>query len=198
MPISFWLVALVPCVLHCPMISRGRKRKHPTENPSEFAPRNTSIPIASLADYANTSGETWLLASSGMAPRKGVSPRRGGLTSPPALGRQPLTGQGLFFQMPPGMSRGNMGRGASFNVSGWRPDSPTPTRPDPTYLDPDPTRSRLNPKTWFQSSSIPDPDHMHRTTVCTPVPEPRTPRPWVANSRPLSPPNKYRFPPLRG
>lgn len=138
MPISFWLVALVPCVLHCPMISRGRKRKHPTENPSEFAPRNTSIPIASLADYANTSGETWLLASSGMAPRKGVSPRRGDLTNPPALGRQPLTGQGLFFQMPPGMSRGNMGRGASFNVSGWRPDSPTPTRPDLLGSRPDP------------------------------------------------------------
>lgn len=127
MPTSFWLVVLVPYVLHYRMISKGQKRKHQTENPFEFVPRNISIPIASLADYANTSGGTWLLASLGMAQRKDGSPRSGDLTSPPSPGR-PALARG-FFQMPPGMSRVNVGRGAIFKDLGLAPRLPDP-RPD--------------------------------------------------------------------
>ena len=135
MPTSFWLVVRDPFALHCPMILKARKLKHQTGRLSESAPRNISIPIASLVDYANTSGETWLLASLGMAQRKDGSPRRGDLTSPPSPGR-PALARG-FFQMPPGMSRVNVGRGAIFKDLGLAPRLPDPDpRPDTIPTEP--------------------------------------------------------------
>ena len=143
MPTSFWLVVRDPFALHCPMILKARKLKLQTGRLSESAPRNISIPIASLVDYANTSGETWLLASLGMAQRKDGSPRSGDLTSPRSPGR-PALARG-FFQMPPGMSRVNVGRGAIFKDLGLAPRLPNPD-PRPDFLGSRPDTIPTEPK----------------------------------------------------
>ena len=137
-------------MLHYLMTLRARKLRRQTGQKSPCAPRNTKRPAAKNANYANTSGGVWLLASSGMAPRKDASPHNGGLTIP-----QPrpvyLIPDGAFICL--GMSLGTWAGGVP---SDWsrvtprfprpRPDSPGP-RPDPTPTQvQDPTPKFLEPR----------------------------------------------------
>lgn len=144
-------------MLHCPMTLRARKLKRRTGHPSEFAPRSIKKPAAKNANYANTSGGVWLLASSGMAPRKDASPHNGGLTIP-----QPRPGylipDGAFICL--GMSLGTWAGGV---VSDWsRVDPPdSPTRPDLLGPRPDPTPTQVQDPTPKFLETRPRPQTVH-------------------------------------
>ena len=146
-------------MLHCPMTSKARKLRRQTGHPSEFAPRSTRTPAAKNANYANTSGGAWLLASSGTVPRKDALPHNGGLTIP-----QPRPGylipDGAFICL--GMSLGTWAGGV---VSDWSrvdpPDSPTQTRPDSPGPRPDPTPTQVHDPTPKFLEPRPRPQTVH-------------------------------------
>jgi hypothetical protein len=144
-------------VLHCPMTSKARKLKRRTGHPSEFAPRSTRTPAAKNANYANTSGGAWLLASSGMAPRKDASPHNGGLTIP-----QPRPGylipDGAFICL--GMSPGTWAGGVPSDWSRVTPRFPRP-RPDSPGPRPDPTPTKVQGPTPKFLEPRPRPQTVH-------------------------------------
>lgn len=141
-PTNCWLVEQVQFVLRFHMILKEPKQRRRTDTLFGYVRRNTSRPIARIADYANTSSGAWLLASWVMDPRKDGSPHKALPTTGASPGSRSPSRARVFFtpQIPAthGLDAGRHDGGPTPSMA------PTPTapktrpRPDPDqYPKPD-------------------------------------------------------------